>query len=73
MNIKKRATSCFCQFVHDGSTLFNKDKYQAFGMKFTDTQFRHNDAIILSFRKPLTRKTDKVAQLEEEVCNDILN
>ena len=46
----------FCQFAHDGDTLLNKDKYQAYGVKFTDNQFRHNNAIDFSFRKPLSHK-----------------
>ena len=58
--------------MHDGATLLNKDKYQAFGMKFTDNQFRHNNAIVLCFRKHLTHKADEVAQLVEEVCNKTL-
>ena len=31
----------FCQFMHDGATLLNKDKHQAFGIQFSDTQFWH--------------------------------
>ena len=61
----------FCQFAHDGDTLLNKDEHHACGMKFTDNRFRRDNAIALSFRKPLTHKADKVAQLAEEVCNEI--
>ena len=46
----------FCQFAHDVATLLNKDKYQAFGMQFTDTKFGHNNVIASSFRKPLSYK-----------------
>ena len=56
----------FGQFLNDSATLINKDKHQAFRMKFADAKFRHNDAIALSFRKPLTHKSDKVAGLVHE-------
>ena len=56
--------------MHDDVTLLNKDKNQACRMKFTDNNFRHNDAIALSFRKPLSHASDKVAQLAEEVCQE---
>ena len=57
--------------MYDGATLLNKDKHQAFGMKFTDNQFRHDNAIAFSFRKPLIHKADKVSHLVEEVFNEI--
>ena len=37
----------FYYFTLDGAILLNKDKCQDFGMKFTDNQFRPNDAITL--------------------------
>ena len=52
--------------MHDGANLLNKDKYQAYGIQFTDNKFRHNNAIALSFRKPVSHESDKVAQLAEE-------
>ena len=63
--------NCFCQFVHDGATLLNKDKYQAFGMQFTDNQFRHNNETSLCFRKPLTHEADMVAQLVQDISNEM--
>ena len=30
---------CFCQLIHDGTALLNKEKYQAFVMQFTDNKF----------------------------------
>ena len=60
----------FCQFTHDGAALRNKDKHQAFGIQFTDAKFRHNNLIELSFRRPLSHKAYKVAELVEEACND---
>ena len=60
----------FCQFAHYSATLLKKDKYQAFGIHFADTKFRHNDAITLSFRKPFSHESYKVAALVEEACNE---
>ena len=51
--------------MHDGAALLDKDKYQAFGMQFTD-----NNAIALSFRKVVSHKSDKVAELAEEVFHE---
>ena len=39
------------QFSHDGATLLNKDNHQAFEMQFVDAKIRHNNTVILSFRK----------------------
>ena len=39
-------------------------------MQFADDQFRHKHSIALSFRKSLSYKADKVAQLAEEVCQE---
>ena len=60
----------FCQFAHDGAVFLNKDKHQAFGMHFSDNKFRHNNAIVLSFRKLFSREAYKVAELAKEACND---
>ena len=59
------------QFMHDGATLKNKDKHQAMGMRLTDKDFKHNDAIALAFRNPITHKADEVAELAEELCYEI--
>ena len=56
----------FFQFVHDSVTLLNKDKYQAFGMQFTDMESRHNNVVYFSLRQTLTYKADKVAELSQE-------
>ena len=39
-------------------------------MQFADAKFRHNDVIVLSFRKPLSHKAEKVAELVEEACTE---
>ena len=51
----------FCQFVNDGATQMNKEKDQAFAMKFADNKFRHDNMIGFSFRMPSLHKADKVA------------
>ena len=60
----------FYQFTHDGTTPHNKCKYQAFGIQFTDAKFRNNNVISLSFKKPLSHKAKKVAELAEESFNE---
>ena len=39
-------------------------------MQFADNKFRHNNVIALSFRKPVSHKSDNVAQLVEKVCQE---
>ena len=39
-------------------------------MQFIDTKFRHNNVIASSFRKPLSHKADKVAELAAEACTE---
>ena len=39
-------------------------------MQFADNKFRNNNAIVLSFRKTISQKADKVAQLAEEVWQE---
>ena len=62
--------SSFFQFTHDGDALLNKDENQRFGMQFEGTKFRHNDEILLSFRKTFSYEADKLAELVEETCNE---
>ena len=60
----------FCQFTHDGATFLSKEKYQACRMHSADTKFRHNNVIVLSFRKLLSHEYEKVSELAEEACNE---
>ena len=62
----------FCQFVCDGDASLNKDKHQAFGMQFTDNQFRHNNVISSFFGNPITHKADVAAQLVHDLSNETL-
>ena len=59
----------FCQFTYDSATLLNKDKHHALGIQFADSKFRHNNLIASLFRKPLSHKAEKIAELAEEACN----
>ena len=61
------------QFFHDGATLLNELKHQAFGMQFEDAKIRCNNSMSLSFRKPLTHKADEVAKVVEEGCLECFN
>ena len=63
----------FCQFFHNGTTLKNEKKHQSFGMKFEDRIFIHNNCLALSFRKALSSESDKVAELPEEACAEVLD
>ena len=42
-------------------------------MQFIGTKFRHNNVIALSFRKPLSYKSEKVTELAEETYNECFN
>ena len=41
----------FFQIIHDGVTLGNKPKYQAFGIQFTNHKFHCNQVVALVFQK----------------------
>ena len=42
-------------------------------MKFTDKQFKNDKVVALSFRKPIYHEADKVAELAEEMCDEIFD
>ena len=61
----------FCQFMHDGATLKNKEKHHAMGMQFADKDGKHNNVIALGFRKPnVDHKAGNVANLAKELMLD---
>jgi len=60
----------FCQLIHDGVTLSNKSKYQAFGIQFTNRKFRCNHVVALGFRKVANSTTVTVAELGRELVKD---
>ena len=60
----------FCQFIYVGATLTNKEKYQSFPIQFADNKFRHDSAIALSIKMLSSHKTDKAAELAEELCDE---
>ena len=37
-------------------------------MQFSEKDFKHENAIALSFRKPITHKADEVAELAQKSC-----
>ena len=42
-------------------------------MKISDRRFCHNNILALPFRKALSRKYDKVTELAEETCAEVLD
>ena len=42
-------------------------------MKFVGKQFKHSNAIALSFRKSTSHEAYKVAELAEEICHETLD
>ena len=48
----------------------NKEKYQSFPIQFADNKFRHDSAIALSIKMLSSHKTDKAAELAEELCDE---
>ena len=42
-------------------------------MKFTDKQFKHSNAMSLSFRNPISHKADRIAELDEENCDEMFD
>ena len=70
-NYKEGYHNRFCQFVHDGATLKNKDKCQAMGVQFAGKHCEHNNVIALLFRKLDTHASGKVSELAQKACNEI--
>ena len=42
-------------------------------MQFADKQFKHNNEIASSFRKPVSCKSDRIAELAEEICDEMFD
>ena len=61
----------FCQFIHDGVTLDNKSKYQAYAMQFTDSKFRCNHVIAMSFRRVKSSTAQVVSDLARAVTKEL--
>jgi len=53
----------FAQFVHDGATLANKKKYQAFGLQFVDPRWLCNLVVCIGFVFVLSSTNIDVANL----------
>ena len=65
--------NAFCQILHDGVTLGNKSKYQAFGLQFTNAKFHCNHVVALGFKKVRNSTTDTVSSLGENLIKDRTN
>ena len=59
--------------LYDGCALVSKEKYQYFRIQFEYRRFRHNNDLALSFRKVLSSKSDKVTELAEGACTEVLD
>jgi len=55
--------NAFSQGVHDGGTLTNKRKYQAFGIQFIDPQWRKNLVICIGFERCVDGRDVVVADM----------
>ena len=53
----------FCQIIHDGVTLGNKNKHQALGIQFTNRKSHCNHVVALGFQKVRNTTTDTVSNL----------
>ena len=49
----------------------NKDECQAMGVKVADKDYERDNAVALALRKLGTHASDKVAELAQQVCNEI--
>ena len=71
--VKESKGNAFCQILHDGVTLGNKSKYQAFGLQFTNAKFHCNHVIALGFKKVRDSKTGTVSSLGETLIKNRTN
>ena len=55
--------NAFCQILHDGVTLGNKSKYQAFRLQFTNAKCHCNHVVALGFKKVRDSRTGTVSSL----------
>ena len=65
--------NAFCQILHDGVTLGNKSKYQAFGLQFTNAKFHCNHGVALGLKKVRDSRTGTVSRLGEDLIKDRTN
>ena len=63
----------FLQLIDDGAKLKNEPKHQAFGIQFAQRIFRYDNVIASSFRKVLSSKSDKVAELAKEARTEAID
>ena len=67
--------NAFCRILHDGFTLGNKSKYQAFGLQFTNAKFQCNHIVALRGFKKVIRdsRTETVSSLGETLIKNRTN
>ena len=63
----------FTQVLHDGVTLGNRSKYQAFGLQFTNAKFECNHVVALGFKKVRDSRTVTVSELGESLVKSRTN
>ena len=61
--VQESKGNTFFQIIHDGVTLGNKSRYQAFGIQFTNRKFHCNHVVALGFKKVRNSTTDTVSNL----------
>lgn len=59
--------NCFAQCIHDGGTLANKKKFQAFGIQFVDRLWRANFVICVGFVRCHDSSSQAVARMFKDV------
>ena len=62
--------SPFAQGIHDGGTLENKSKYQAFGLQFVDQFWRRNHVICIGFVPSQENTSEAVSELFNRTVRD---
>ena len=70
LKVEQSYGNTFAQAIHDGGTLTNKKKYQAFGCQFMDPQWDRNFVIALGFVNLPDSITDTVASAFSDTFQD---
>ena len=65
--------NAFAQFIHNGCTLKIKSKYQAFGLKFTNSRYQYNHDVALLFKQKHSSTGINVAIMARNVVREITN
>ena len=71
--VQESKGNAFFQIIHDGVTLGNKSKYQAFGIQFTNRKLHCNHVVAPGFQRVRKSTTDTVSNLGKELVKDRTN